>query len=47
MGSETTNGDVAADEGLHGGNRVALENRNYQNQTTCGGEGAGVGLIQD
>ena len=25
MGSETTNGDVAADEGLHGGNIVALE----------------------
>jgi hypothetical protein len=47
VGSETTNGDVAVDEGLHGRNRVALKNRNYQNQTTRGGEGAGVGLIQD
>jgi hypothetical protein len=42
--SESTNDDVAADEGLHDGSRVALENRNYRNQATC--EGAGAGRIQ-
>ena len=32
----------SADERLHGGSRVALENRNYENQATCGGAGAGL-----
>ena len=47
VGSESTNDDVAANEGLHGGSRVASETRNYHNQATCGGVGAGAGLIED
>jgi hypothetical protein len=47
VGSESTNDDVAANEGLHGENRVASETKNYQNQATCGGAGAGADLIED
>ena len=47
VGSESTNDDVTANEGLHGESRVALETRNYHNQATCGGVGAGASLIED
>ena len=47
VGSESTNDNVAANEGLQGGSRVALETRNYHNQATCGGIGAGASLIED
>jgi hypothetical protein len=43
--SESTNDDVAANEGLHGGSRVALETRNYRNEATC--VGAGASLTED
>ena len=46
VGSKLTNEDVAANEGLHGGNRVALENNKYQDQATCGVASAGVGLVR-
>ena len=45
VGSESTNDDVAANEGLHGGSRVASETRNYHNQATY--RGAGAGLVED
>ena len=47
VGSEQTNDDVAANEGLHGGSRVVLETRNYHNEATCAGAGASAGLIED
>jgi hypothetical protein len=46
-GYESTNDDVAANEGLHGGSRVALETMNYHNEATCAGASAGVGLTKD
>ena len=42
VGSESTNDNVVANEGLHGGSRVALETRNYYNEATCAGAGAGL-----
>ena len=47
VGSESTNDDVAANEILHGGSRAALETRNYHNEATCAGAGAGADLTED
>jgi hypothetical protein len=47
VGSESTNDDVATNEELHGGSRVALETRNYDNEATCASAGAGAGLTED
>jgi hypothetical protein len=47
VGSESTNNDVAANEGLHSGSRVASETWNYHNQATCASVGAGAGLVED
>ena len=47
VGSELTNDDVAANERLHGGSRATLETRNYHNEATCAGAGAGADLTED
>lgn len=51
VGLESTNDDVTAYQGHHGGNRNVLETRNYPNQTMHmhprGGEGDGASPIQD
>jgi hypothetical protein len=51
VGSESTNDDVRANEGIHSGSRVALETMNYHNEATGAGagagEGAGAGPIED
>jgi len=47
VASESTNDNVAANEGLHGGSRVALESRNYHNEATCAGAADGAHLTED